>query len=240
MGDTINGRPRYLACERKWVYALLIMAAGMMGAYTHNLRGGVFCNAQTGNIVLMSIALGNGQWRHAVYFFIPVTAYIMGAVVSEIMPHPARRLGFLRWDTYLVGFEMVVLFAMGFIPLSAPHQIVQVTFNFIASMQYNTFRQAEGIPMATTFCTNHVRQIGLAFTKAVREKDRGAFKKLLTHVVMILFFIAGGASLTFLCRYFAEKTIWLAVIPMGVVFVRLVCADIFQEHGDLDRKPAGH
>ena len=37
----------YLACEQRGTYALLMMAAGMMGAYTYNLRGGVFCNAQT-------------------------------------------------------------------------------------------------------------------------------------------------------------------------------------------------
>ena len=29
-------------------------------------------------------------------------------------------------------------------------------------MQYNTFRQAHGIPMATTFCTNHIRQAGVS------------------------------------------------------------------------------
>ena len=35
----------YLVCERRSVFALLTLSAGMMGAYTFNLRGGVFCNA---------------------------------------------------------------------------------------------------------------------------------------------------------------------------------------------------
>ena len=51
----------YLVCERKEIYALLMLSAGMMEAYTYDLRGGVFCNAQTANVVLMSIALGRGD-----------------------------------------------------------------------------------------------------------------------------------------------------------------------------------
>ena len=38
----------YLMCERRWVYHLLMIAAGIFGAYTYLLRGGVFCNAQDG------------------------------------------------------------------------------------------------------------------------------------------------------------------------------------------------
>ncbi|MCD7709337.1 MAG: DUF1275 domain-containing protein, partial [Clostridiales bacterium] len=155
-------RKRYLTCERKGVFLLLILAAGMMGAYTYNLRGGVFCNAQTANIVLMAMALGRGEWMQALYFLIPISAYVAGAFVSEVLPSPVKRFRLLRWDTFLVGMEIIVLFAIGWIPLTVPHHVVQVMINFICSMQYNTFRQAEGIPMATTFCTNHVRQIGIS------------------------------------------------------------------------------
>ena len=48
----------FLMCERKWVYHILIVVAGFFGAYTFLLRGNVFCNAQTGNVVLMGMALG--------------------------------------------------------------------------------------------------------------------------------------------------------------------------------------
>ena len=52
---------QYLACERRGIYALLMLSAGMMGAYTFTLRGGIFCNAQTANVVLMAIAFGEGK-----------------------------------------------------------------------------------------------------------------------------------------------------------------------------------
>ena len=43
--DLDNEKQIYLTCEKYYIFELLIFAAGMMGAYTFNLRGGVFCNA---------------------------------------------------------------------------------------------------------------------------------------------------------------------------------------------------
>lgn len=230
----------YLVCEQKLVYALLMMSAGMMGAYTFVLRGGVFCNAQTANFVMMSIAFGQGKWIDGFYYLVPISAYLAGSVISEILPSPIKKLRFLRWDTILIIIEILTLFSIGFIPLRAPDQIVQVIVNFIASMQYNTFRQAEGIPMATTFCTNHVRQVGIALAKTVRKKDRNAMKRGLIHFSMLLSFFGGGLILTFFCRYLQEKSIWVALIPMLVVLAKLIYADVIKEHGMLERKPSGH
>ncbi|MCD8354782.1 MAG: DUF1275 domain-containing protein [Clostridiales bacterium] len=231
---------RYLACERKGVFLLLMTSAGMMGAYTYNLRGGVFCNAQTANVVLMGMALGKGQWREGLYFLIPITAYISGAFVSEFFPSPVKKMGLFRWDTYLIGAEMLVLLLVGFIPLTVTDRVVQVIINFICSMQYNTFRQAEGVPMATTFCTNHIRQMGISLAKYARHRDRSALGRGLMHLRMVGCFLAGGIVLTALCDLLQAKAIWLAILPLLVNFLILAHADLFQEHELLEEKPAGH
>lgn len=231
---------QFLVCEKRSVFALLTLSAGMMGAYTFNLRGGVFCNAQTANVVLMAIAFGSQRWADGFYYLIPITAYLAGAFLSEILPSPVRRFGFLRWDTYLVAFEVVALFGIGFVPLSWPHHLVQVLVNFIASMQYNTFRQAEGIPMATTFCTNQLRQVGIGFAKAVRKGDRDGLHRALFFLGMLGCFFSGGVLSTVACHLIAAKAIWLNVIPLGIVLVRLVHADLTDEKHLLSRKPLGH
>lgn len=232
--------PRYLACEHKTIFLLLMLSAGMMGAYTYNVRGGVFCNAQTANIVMMAITLGRGEIAKGLYYLIPMSAYCFGAFVSEALPSPIKRLGLLRWDTYLIAFEMAVLFIIGFVPLSWPHQVVQVAINFIASMQYNTFRQAEGIPMATTFCTNHVRQVGVALAHMVRKHDKKAAERGLVHLEMLLCFFGGGLALTALCLVLPQQAVWLTLTPLGVVLFQLARADLSSEHELLGRKPMGH
>ena len=233
-------KKKYLICEQRPVFYLLIAGAGMMGAYTFNLRGGVFCNAQTANFVMMAIAFGKAQWAHGFYFLIPVTAYFLGAVISEVLPSPIKEKNFLRWDTWLIAIEAVTLFIIGFIPLSWPHQIVQVIVNFIASMQYNTFRQAEGIPAATTFCTNHLRQVGIAFAKVVRKHDHAAYERGMLHLKMLISFFIGGVILTVFCNFFAEKAIWIAIVPYGIIFFKLIYADLHADEDEFERKPCGH
>lgn len=232
--------PRYLVCEHKTIYRLLMLSAGMMGAYTFNVRGGVFCNAQTANVVMMAVTLGKGELAAGLYYLIPISAYCLGAFVSEALPSPIKRLGLVRWDTCLIAFEMAVLFAIGFVPLTVPNQVVQVSINFIASMQYNTFRQAEGVPMATTFCTNHFRQIGIALARLVRKGDREAALRGLIHAQMVFSFLCGGLVLTLLCRVAPVRAVWLTLVPLGIVLFQLVRADLCCEHDQLSRKPSGH
>ena len=218
--------PHLLPCRQSTVYTLLIFAAGMMGAYTFILRGGVFCNAQTANIALMAIEFGQGRWRSGLYFLIPISAYFLGAFLSELLLlSPDRKLGRLRWDTCLICIESAVLFGIGFLPLSAPDQIVQVLINFIASMQYNTFRRTDGITMATTFCTNHIRQLGISAAKCVKGGDADARHRGLVHVRMLVSFLLGGVVLSFGSIFLAERCIWLALIPLALVLAALASAD---------------
>ena len=232
----------YLTCEKYYIFELLTLTAGMMGLYTYNLRGGVFSNAQTGNIVMMSLAFGEGRFSEGIYYFIPFTAYVLGTIISEILPEKVRAAHFVRWDTLLVGIEIFALIMVGLMPLTWPNQIVQVIINFLCSMQFNTFRQTEGVPMATTFLTNHVRQIGISIARVIKhhELESEARVKAWRHAKLILAFFTGGVIMTFASNYIQEKSIWLAVIPLSVCFIVLLRSDLIYERAMLDIKPHGH
>ena len=230
----------YLACEKWWVFLTLTWVGGFLGAFTYSIRGGVFCNAQTANFVLLSMAVGSGQWGHALYYFVPMIAYFIGIVISETVAKPIKKLQLIRWDTLLVLIEMMFVLLLGFIPESAPYQISQVMVNFICAMQYNTFRQAEGMPVATTFCTNHFRQVGVAFTKAVKHRDPVWAGKMWRHLSLILIFTFGGVISTMLCHRFLGRAVWGAMFPLVVVFCYLLDADLKREKGLLSRVPRGH
>lgn len=226
MKEQHPAEPHYLTCERNWVYFTLIAVAGFWGAYTYLLRGNVFCNAQTGNVVLMGLALGSAEWAKAGYYLVPISAYILGAFVSELML-----------------IEMIAVLGLGFLPETAPVQICQVVINFVASMQYNTFRQAEGVPVATTFATNHIRQIGVGLAKELRHRhsaDKSHRRKLARHCGMLFFFILGAVTGTVFCHLLVGRAIWLTMIPLGIIFLTLLHADRTTEKELVDQKPAGH
>lgn len=238
---TVSRESILLECEKLWIFAVLMAVGGFLGAYTYTLRGGVFCNAQTANIVLLSMALGNGRWSRALYYLIPLSAYMLGSVISELLPNKVKRMKLLRWDTILIGVELLVTLLLGFVPDSWPYQICQISINFICSMQYNTFRQAERIPMATTFCTNHVRQAGVFLTKWLRHRGDTAFRRrFLVHLLMLGSFAAGAVVSTLACRFLGGRAIWGAALLLLIVFIDLANADLTKEKGLLELKPAGH
>ena len=186
------------------------------------------------------MAIGSRNWTRALYLLVPIMSYLMGAVLSEILAKKVKRLRTLRWDTILVGIEMIVVFFLGLLPKSAPDQICQVTLNFICSMQFNTFRQNEGVPMATTFVTNHIRQIGSNLVKAVRDHDRKASLRWKLHSSMIAMFLIGGIISTVLCAFLDVRAIWGAIPVLLFTFIRLVIADLTYEKNLLEKVPHGH
>lgn len=238
-----QNRAEYLTCEKRWVYFALITVAGFWGAYTYLLRGNVFCNAQTGNVVLMGLALGAGKWKETLYYVIPISAYLMGAFLSELVPNPVKHRLSIRWDTLLILVEMLAVLFVGLLPDAAPVQITQIIINFIASMQYNTFRQAEGIPVATTFATNHIRQIGIGLAREVKHRHTGDHshrEKLFVHLRMLLFFFAGASVGSLFAHLLGGRSIWLTLLPLAVVFATLLRADLGEEKDRMEQKPAGH
>ncbi len=54
--------------------------------YLYALRRHFLQRAKTGNIVLLGIALGTRSWTSALYYVIPISAYALGAFISELIP----------------------------------------------------------------------------------------------------------------------------------------------------------
>lgn len=232
----------YLECEKWSVFAILMFVAGFYGAYTYTIRGGVFCNAQTANFVLFAMEIGKGSLKGALYYILPMSAYLIGTIISEAIAGPVRKFSVLRWDTVLIFIEILAVIFLGLLPETAPHQIAQVTINFICSMQYNTFRQAQKIPMATTFCTNHIRQVGIAIVKAVKHRDENKpfVTRIFRHTGMLAVFVLGAIISAYLSTKFLGKAIWAALIPLGIVFVDLLYADLKTEKDRHNVVPRGH
>ncbi|MBQ1843424.1 MAG: DUF1275 domain-containing protein [Lachnospiraceae bacterium] len=231
---------KYLECEKQYVFYSLIFVGGVFGGYTFVMRGGVFCNAQTANLVMLAIHLGQGDFSGASYYFFPFLAYLGGTMISEALAFRIKTIHLMRWDTFLVGLEAAVTLILGFIPSSAPDQICQLSLNFLAAMQFNTFRQAEGVGMATTFVTNHVRQFGSHLVQFLHHHKDVNLNRFARHGFMILSFVAGAAACSGLTLLIKDYAIWAATAVEIFIFIRLLHADRTYEKELLYRKPHGH
>jgi uncharacterized membrane protein YoaK (UPF0700 family) len=72
--------------------ALLLTAVGcFLDAFTFVGYGGVFANAQTGNVVLLGVDAGEQRWRSALMHAPPILAFLLGVTVATWLGCPAVR-----------------------------------------------------------------------------------------------------------------------------------------------------
>ena len=63
----------------------LALSGGFQDAYTYFTRDGVFANAQTGNVVLMSTNFMTGKWGEGLKYLFPILAFALGVFVADLM-----------------------------------------------------------------------------------------------------------------------------------------------------------
>ncbi len=221
-----NNNLEYAPSQRLWVFALLILTGGYIGGFTYFLRGQIFCNAQTGNLVLLSLGLATWNTKLISYTVFSFLAYSMGILLAEFFEGRVNRIGIIKWHTYLILFEIFVIIGLGFIPETAPYEITQFLVNFITAMQFNTFRKAHGLGIATTFCTNHVRQVGSNLIKYLENKEKINLNICLSHLSMIVSFIIGVFLAVLLAKIFLGKAILLATLFLVILFIYLLNSDL--------------
>ncbi len=219
--------------ESFFVTGMMMCTGGFLEVYTYLLKGGVFANAQTGNLALLGLALAQQDWMQAADCLIPVLSYIVGIWLTLSMPERMRHG--MRWETFFVLAEILVFFVVGCLPETVPFGVSTVAVSFLCAMQYNTFKKAHGIPMATTFCTNNLRQAVIHFYNAAHGTDPDASRKAWFFVRHLLCFIGGGIAGSLLCGWIGERAIWVNAAALISAAGVMVYADV-RRNGRLERK----
>ena len=182
------------------IAALLAIVGGFLDAYTYVARGGVFANAQTGNIVLFGLHLAEGEWLPALSYFIPIAAFVLGVFVDEWIKKFVLPLPKIHWRQIVLLIEIAILLVVAWLPLGGTFDLIANTLvAFVCSMQVQSFRKVHGLPYATTMCTGNLRSGTELLFRYTQEKDRELRNKSLHYYAVILFFILGagvGAHLT--------------------------------------------
>ena len=206
--------------------AILALAGGFLDAYTYIGRGGVFANAETGNIVLMGLELADGNFRNALHYLIPITAFACGVLASELVKKKFKTSAILHWRQITVALEIAVLAAISFVPSNDANNIyTNALVAFAASLQVQSFRIISGVSLTTTMCTGNLRSASETLFAAVSKKDGNSLKKSLKYFMIIGFFIAGAIIGAYVTRALGIKAALAAagilLIPFALMFFDL-------------------
>lgn len=172
--------------------AVLALTGGFLDAYTYLIRGGVFANAQTGNIVLLGVRLMEGDWGGAGHYLVPILAFAAGVLAAELIRGRFRGAQALHWRQITVAAELLLLAAVAFLP-AALDNAANVLVAFVCAVQVESFRKVNGNAFATTMCTGNLRSgtERLYLWGKTGERDHG--HRAAQYYGIIVFFIVGAA-----------------------------------------------
>ena len=213
--------------ESFYTVIFLSLSGGLQDAYTYLFRGGVFANAQTGNIVLLSVHLFSGDWAAAGRYLIPLLAFSLGVLTAELARWSFRgRL--LHWRQLVVLGEIALLFLVGFLP-SRLDLMANALVSFSCAMQVQAFRKVDGYAFASTMCIGNLRS-GVESLCAWRRSGNAESRRKAGRYFGVILLFALGAGLGGLSLgWWGARAIWLSCALLAVSFLLMFIREDLEE-----------
>lgn len=198
----------------------IILSGGLQDSYTYLCRGKVFANAQTGNIVLLSAYLFDGEWSHCARYFVPVLAFMLGIFVAECVHRHYKYMERVHWRQLIILSEIVLLFAVGFLPQTI-NTFANAVVSFVCAMQVQTFRKVRGHAYASTMCIGNMRSGTEALCTYLHTRDKAFLHKSLTYFAVIGVFAVGAGLGSYMTNRLGEGALWVCCGLLLVSFLMM-------------------
>ena len=211
-------KPRGQMSESLLMSAFIILSGGLQDAYTYLCRGGVFANAQTGNIVLFSTCLFEGDWHKSLHYLVPVLSFMLGIFVAECVHRRFKHIERVHWRQLIILAEIVFLFAVGFLPQTV-NTFANAVVSFVCAMQVQTFRKVRGHAYASTMCIGNMRSGTEALCAYFHTHEPEALRNALTYFGVIGLFALGAGLGALLTGASAVRGIWVSCALLTVSFL---------------------
>ena len=212
----------------------LSASGGLQDAYTYIGRGKVFANAQTGNIVLMSQSLFDGDLSRFAHYFIPVLSFALGVAAAECIRLRWRQARRIHWRQLVVLTEIVLLFAVGFFP-AAWDIGANALVSFSCAMQVQAFRKVHGYPFASTMCIGDLRSGVEAFCIWRKSHEPHAKDRMVRYFGIIFLFALGAGLGSKSAAQLGGRAIWLSCCFLLVSFTLMFIREELEENPVIEK-----
>ena len=210
----------------------LSLSGGLQDAYTYLFRGKVFANAQTGNIVLLSTNIMDGRWDKVLHYLVPLCAFALGVLAAEKMREHFQAMQRLHWRQLVVLGEVLLLFAVGFLPQSQ-NLLANAIVSFSCAMQVQAFRKVNGYAFASTMCIGNLRSGMESLCAYGKTKDKKILRKSGYYFGIIFLFAVGAALGGHMIGYIGAKTIWISCTILLISFLCMFIKEEKEEHPEI-------
>ncbi len=202
------------------VASLLSLAGGFLDAFTWIAHGGVFANAQTGNVVLLGVFAATGQWRAAFHHVPPIVAFLLGVFVAHRLRRHATRRGAQRAALFSLAVEIALLLAVAALPDGFADLPIVLGIAFVAALQSSSFARVEGAAYSSVMTTGNLRRAAEAlFTGIGPPRDPAALRQGRVFAAICATFCLGAALGAFVTARYANAAVLVPACVLGVALV---------------------
>ena len=218
----------------------LSVSGGLQDVYTYLYRGKVFSNAQTGNIVLCSVKLVEGDWSAVLHYLVPLCFFALGVFTAELLRQKFQQMQRLHWRQLVVLCEIVMLFVVGFFPQEW-NLVANALVSFACAMQVQAFRKVNGYAFASTMCIGNLRSGMDSLCSWLVAGNRAARSKAFHYFAIILLFALGAGLGSVVLGFCGAKAIWSSCLLLAVSFcLMFLKEDIEELEEDIEKREAKH
>lgn len=194
---------------------ILTLSGGAQDAYSYMIRGHVFANAQTGNIVLLAANLINGNISLLPHYMIPLLAFSFGILCAELIHLKYKKLHKIHWRQLVTILEVLLLFSVAFIP-AGYDSIANAIISFSCAMQVQAFRKVRGHAYASTMCIGNIRSAMDSYAKFLFFRNTEFLRQANEYLVIISTFFLGAALGALFCSIAKLKAIWISALLVSI------------------------
>jgi uncharacterized membrane protein YoaK (UPF0700 family) len=214
-------KPKMQTSESFRLSAILSFSGGLQDAYTYNVRGRVFANAQTGNVVLMSQNFMVKNWNSGMHYVLPLISFAAGVFITEQIEYRYKNSKGVHWRQLVLLIEIVLLGIVGLMPPNL-NIVANMLVSFACAMQVQAFRKVHGYGYASTMCIGNLRSGTESLSRFLRNKDRASLNKALHFFGIIVIFAIGAGVGGILSNVLHAKTIWISMLLLTGVAVMMI------------------
>ena len=212
----------------------LSLSGGLQDAYTYLFRGKVFANAQTGNIVLLSTNIMDGRWDKVLHYLVPLCAFALGVLAAEKMREHFQAMQRLHWRQLVVLGEVLLLFAVGFLPQSQ-NLLANAIVSFSCAMQVQAFRKVNGYAFASTMCIGDLRSGVEAFCIWRKSHEPHAKDRMVRYFGIIFLFALGAGLGSKSAAQLGGRAIWISCCFLLVSFALMFIREELEENPVIEK-----
>ncbi len=196
---------------------LLATIGGFLDIYTYLLKGHVFANAQTGNIVMLAYSLVDLDFYETITYLFPIIAFGAGIFLSSMIKHQLIPRLKTNFHFLIIIIEFAVFMLLLMIPLN------DLPFNsiigFMCALQVSSFSSSKNLPYASTMCTGNIRLMANNLYFGIVQKNNEYMRNGLFYLKIIASFVIGAMIAVVLIKSFDQKALAYCILTLAMIVI---------------------